>query len=103
MATYLQRYLGDEVTFQRPEGGLAFWVTFKKLTDVRELAEALLKRGVKISSCGAYSFHGEPMNAVRLGYATLSIEEMEEAIKIMGSVLATLHEPVLQAAAEPAC
>jgi DNA-binding transcriptional MocR family regulator len=43
------------------------------------------------------------MNAVRLGYATLSIEEMEEAIKIMGSVLATLHEPVLQAAAEPAC
>ncbi len=103
MATYLHRYLGDQVTFQQPEGGLAFWVKFKRPTDVQELAEALLKKGVKIASCGAYSFDGKPLNAVRLGYATLTVAELEEGIKIMRSVLATLHEPVFQAETAPAC
>jgi GntR family transcriptional regulator/MocR family aminotransferase len=103
MATYLRRYLGDQVTFQQPEGGLAFWITFTQPTDVKVLAEALLKKGVKIASCGAYSFHGKPLNAVRLGYATLTIPELEEGIRIMRDVLATLHEPVLRAVAEPVC
>ncbi len=103
MATYLHKYLGDQVTFQQPEGGLAFWVEFKKPTNITELAEALLKKGVKIASCGAYSFNGKPLNAVRLGYATLTIQELEKGIKTMASVLATLDEPVLQAEVESAC
>jgi GntR family transcriptional regulator/MocR family aminotransferase len=91
MTRCLDRYLGASVTYHKPEGGLAFWIKFAPDFPLGELVRVVLTKGVQITPCGEYSFTGEPLHGLRLGYATLSLEEMEEGIRTIGRVLQSLE------------
>jgi GntR family transcriptional regulator / MocR family aminotransferase len=82
----IRKYLGNKVEFQKPEGGLAFWLVPQKTTDLKKLAKALLEKGVQILPPDSFSF-GEPVNGLRLGYASLSEQQLEEGIKKIAQLL----------------
>ncbi len=87
MSEYLQTHLGKLVSFKKPEGGLAYWVKINGDIDTGELAAKLLKKGVSIMPTERFSFNGKPLNALRLGYASLTPAELEEGIKQIALVL----------------
>ena len=72
-------HLKDKITFTKPEGGLAFWIVPKSEFDLQKVCDELLKKGIKIMSPEKFSF-GNPASGLRLGYASLTEEQMEEGI-----------------------
>jgi len=62
-----------------PEGGLAFWLKLRDryLVDVIEKAEA---KGIRVSSEEAFSQEKEEYNAIRFGFASRKIEEMDKLL-----------------------
>ncbi|MEN0052379.1 MAG: PLP-dependent aminotransferase family protein [Mucilaginibacter sp.] len=82
----IREHLGDKVIFQKPEGGLAFWLQPKNEIDHTSLAKMLLDKGVQILLPESFSY-GEPVNGLRLGYASLTEQQLEEGIKKIAQIL----------------
>ncbi|UOE46521.1 PLP-dependent aminotransferase family protein [Mucilaginibacter sp. SMC90] len=82
----IKEHLGEKVDFRKPEGGLAFWLVPKKQTDMINLHKRLLEKGVQIMLPESFSY-GEPVNGLRLGYASLSINQLEEGVKKIAKLL----------------
>jgi GntR family transcriptional regulator/MocR family aminotransferase len=80
--------LGDKVSFQQPEGGLAAWVHFNEDFPLAAVRTAALERGLLISRTVFHHADGRPINAIRMGFASLSEQELVEAVGILKSVLA---------------
>lgn len=87
MDQYLSAYLSRQASYQQPEGGLAYWVTFNRPVNTEELQQKLLKKGVSVISTERFSFDGKPLNALRLGYASLTPAELEEGIRVIGVIV----------------
>lgn len=87
MAFYLDHYLQHKITYQKPEGGLAYWVLINKAVNTTLLATKLLKKGVQIIPTERFFFDKKPLNALRLGYASLDNHALEEGIKTIASCL----------------
>lgn len=79
----LQNYLGDAVRFQVPEGGMSVWTEFDSKIDMVKLAEQSLKQGLYLSSGIQHNTPQQNLNATRLGFASSSIEELEECVGIV--------------------
>ncbi|WP_207535353.1 MocR-like pyridoxine biosynthesis transcription factor PdxR [Desertivirga arenae] len=82
----INQHLPDKVSFRKPEGGLAFWLTLKEPTSPDQLVAKLLNIGVEIISPRDFSF-AEPVNGLRLGYASLDERQLESGIKKLASLL----------------
>lgn len=79
-------HLKDKITFIKPEGGLAFWIVPNKIVDSETVCTELLSKGIKLMVPEKFSF-GTPINGFRLGYASLTEEQMEEGIKALSKYL----------------
>ena len=75
----LRSKLGDIVDFSVPEGGMAVWARFDPSIDLKALAEEAAKKDLFISNGHQ---HGTG-NATRLGFASSTPEELDEAVKIL--------------------
>ncbi|UII23714.1 MocR-like pyridoxine biosynthesis transcription factor PdxR [Fulvivirga ligni] len=82
----------EYLTFKKPDGGMAIWVEFHKNVNLNQLIERLRIQGVKMITPELYNNDGFDKNGLRLGFASLDIDEMdrvmaqmEEAVK--GSLL----------------
>jgi GntR family transcriptional regulator/MocR family aminotransferase len=82
----IYEHLGDQVNFQKPEGGLAFWLEPKQPVSMAGLSQSLLAKGVQIISPEAFSYAGA-VNGMRLGYASLTEEKLEDGIKEIAKLL----------------
>lgn len=82
----LTKYLGRKAGFSIPDGGLAFWLVPHQPVDWVQVDEKLKRKGVKIILPDNYSYH-KPVNGLRLGYANLSKEQLEEGIQELARVL----------------
>ncbi|MDN5210451.1 PLP-dependent aminotransferase family protein [Fulvivirgaceae bacterium BMA12] len=82
----IRQNLGDKVSYKRPEGGLAFWLMPRKKIDTYQLAEDLKKKNVQILTPDKFSF-SDPIMGLRLGYASLSEEKLEEGIGAIARLL----------------
>ncbi|MBN9296825.1 MAG: PLP-dependent aminotransferase family protein [Filimonas sp.] len=87
MAFLIDSYLANKVTYKMPEGGLAYWLTINHPTDTGKLNKKLLQKGVSIIPTEPFSFHKTGLSAIRLGYASLTQEEMEAGFQILGAQL----------------
>ncbi|UAY56003.1 MocR-like pyridoxine biosynthesis transcription factor PdxR [Arachidicoccus terrestris] len=86
----LQKNLGQFLTFDRPQGGLAIWARYKGEISARKVAQEALQTGLKISDGTNYFFHhktNQPDNFVRIGYCSLNPQEMESAIGLWKQAL----------------
>ncbi len=87
MASCLDQYLAPKIHYQKPEGGLAYWVHFNKAIPTTALAAKLLTRGVQVNPSENLFFDKKTQPALRLGYASLDPRSLEEGIKILASAL----------------
>jgi len=76
----LTEKLLDHVEFSQPEGGLAVWVKFRAAIPILSLRPIAMKNGLLISKTVFQDQVGTTINAIRMGFASLRAEEMEEAL-----------------------
>ena len=72
--------------YTKPDGGLAFWLVPKQQTDLFQVAAHLEKKGIQMLTPDKFSF-SEPIMGLRLGYASLTEEQLEEGIIEIGKLL----------------
>ncbi|KFF15636.1 MocR-like pyridoxine biosynthesis transcription factor PdxR [Flavobacterium hydatis] len=73
------KHLKNKTAFVKPEGGLAFWIVPNSPVDIFEIADKLLLKGIKIMTPEKFSFN-KPISGFRLGYASLTEQQIEEGI-----------------------
>jgi GntR family transcriptional regulator/MocR family aminotransferase len=76
----LHRRFGNAITTRAPEGGLALWVTFSDEIEVDAMARHALNEGLFVRSGSQFSPLGQRVNGLRLGYASLSPDELVVAV-----------------------
>ena len=86
----LREQLGAYLTFDRPNGGLAIWATYRKNIRAGSVARKAGELGLKISDGCNYFFQpniSKPDNFIRIGYCSLNETEMTGAIDIWKQAL----------------
>jgi GntR family transcriptional regulator/MocR family aminotransferase len=79
----LDYYLKDKITYKKPDGGLAFWVRPATEQDLYKIASS---KRVGFHTPDRFSF-AQPIPGIRLGYASLSKENLEKGIKALRKYL----------------
>lgn len=88
MLKSLDKFMPDEVTYTRPEGGLFLWCTLPESISVSELVPKLLEKKVAVVPGTAFNCDtGAPTNSVRLNYSTPSCEQIERGIKLFADTV----------------
>lgn len=82
----LVKYLGEKVSFIKPEGGLAFWLVPKVSIDIFEIAKKLEAQRIGIITPDKFSFSA-PINGFRIGYASLSEKQLKEGVIALSKLL----------------
>ncbi|MEM9259727.1 MAG: PLP-dependent aminotransferase family protein, partial [Bacteroidota bacterium] len=66
-----------------PEGGLAAWVNFTEEYPLEIIRARAQVQGLLISRTVFSTPKGEPINAIRMGFASLNEAELVEAMEIL--------------------
>lgn len=74
------------IEFSIPEGGLAVWSKFEKNIDLIKMSENAMREGLYIDNGNFYKNESFASNGLRLGFASLEQNEMEEALAILKKV-----------------
>jgi GntR family transcriptional regulator/MocR family aminotransferase len=85
LAAALRERFGEDVRFDVPAGGLALWTRFAPDVDADAWAARCLARGVAFSPGSRFTFDGTPLPAARLGYATLTADELRRAVDVLAA------------------
>jgi len=86
MVAALRHHLPDLV-FTVPDGGIAVWARSPQGVDVDAWAGLARAAGVAMATAAAYTLDGRPRPFVRLGFASLTPDEIERGVRR----LATAH------------
>lgn len=73
--------------FQKPTGGMAIWTQFDPSIDLTQLQQRALARGLGLSDGARYQAFGRKENTTRMGFASMNIEELEQAVDILDRLL----------------
>jgi GntR family transcriptional regulator / MocR family aminotransferase len=79
----LKNELGDVIDFKIPDGGMAIWAKFDKQISLSELSKKVASKGLYLSDGSAY----EDLNACRMGFASMNLKEIEEAVGVLSSFI----------------
>ncbi len=79
----LDTRLSGIVSYRKPSGGMAIWTSFAPHIPLPDLTAKALRQGLYLSDTRLYNTHQTNYNATRIGFASLSEPEMEEAIDIL--------------------
>lgn len=79
----LQSNFKDVVSFNTPEGGLAIWSIFDKDINLSLLSKKLGDKGLRIADGSFYNNEIKTPNGLRLGFAALNEDEIEQALSIL--------------------
>lgn len=78
---YLDKQFGDLVTYQKPSGGLALWLEWKRPISLMRLAGQCRENDLFIPKNILYQ--NRKTTAIRLGFGHLTNEEMSTALSIL--------------------
>ena len=76
----LESKLSDFVSFEKPKGGMAVWLTLNKRYTWQQVAEVAKKYKLELGDVTRYDFAKTHHNAIRMGFATFTEEELYELI-----------------------
>lgn len=79
----LSHYFNDEIDFMEPASGLAFWVKFRRHFSLTQLQEEAKRAGLLLP--GICLYRNRNITALRLGFAHLNFQEMEEAVRLLAN------------------
>lgn len=80
----LETKLNGAVEFKKPSGGMSVWTTFTG-ANLKRVSRTAYKKGLMLSDGTEYNTDAKKYNAARLGFASLTFEEQEKAIKILAN------------------
>lgn len=84
----LKEKLGDDVSFNIPNGGFAVWMEYKNGIDRLKVTQRAAEMGLTIGSgCEHYNDPLVRHNFVRLGFASMNVKELEEAVDILARAI----------------
>ncbi len=90
----LRSELGHVIDFKTPEGGMAVWAHFDEAVDLIKLATRCRQQGLYLNDGRFYSPVSAPSHYTRLGFASLTVDEMERAVgKLVSCVNSQLATP----------
>ncbi len=98
MAAALTRHMPADTQWRMPQGGMFFWLRLPAGCDAVALLGTAVAAGVAYVPGAAFYAHAPDARALRLSFVTLSVQEIDDAVAILGRVL---HRH-LEALAEPA-
>lgn len=84
-ATLLHRFIGDEVSFAKPSGGMAYWLEWKKVANLAQIAQRCREKGLFIPRTLLYQ--NRNLCAMRLGFANFNEDEAGQILEIFASGL----------------
>ncbi len=84
--TLMESELKGVVQFSVPEGGLSVWTTFAPSVNLEKTAQGAFKRGLYMPDGRVHRYKGVA-NAVRLGFASSTIEELVKSVQILKELL----------------
>jgi len=79
----LKKEFGNLIRFQQPAGGMAVWVQFDKSISVPKLSKKMLDKGFYLSDGSNYNPAGVQLNSIRMGFASMNLEEIERCVKVL--------------------
>ncbi|HWM85122.1 MAG TPA: PLP-dependent aminotransferase family protein [Kofleriaceae bacterium] len=82
----LRRRLGDSLQVDAPRGGMALWAHAPGI-DVAAWKRRALAGGIAFLVASDYSFHARPAPYLRLGFAALDPDELDQAVRRMAAAL----------------
>lgn len=88
LATLLQQYLFNDIEFELPSGGLAFWLNWKRPVNLMHLSKKCAKNELFIPKTLLYQ--NRNTTAMRIGFGNLTTIEMEKAVHILKQSLDTI-------------
>jgi GntR family transcriptional regulator/MocR family aminotransferase len=83
----LRRHVGEVARFEVPSGGISLWCRIAKRLDVERWAARCHRAGVRFHTGRWFAFDGKPRAALRLGFAPVSVSEIERAVETMAAEL----------------
>jgi len=92
----LRDAFGEQIAVQEPEGGLALWVKFADTLDVDQLATNALELDLVVRGGGQFSPFGHRENALRLGFASLDVDEIRLATQRLAQAAGVLVPALIQ-------
>lgn len=87
----LKTYMSDVVYFDKPNGGMAIWTVFDNQIDVQSSAQKALRQGLFFSSGEGYTINVPNLKATRLGFTSMTLDELEEAVLIFKKSIVTTN------------
>jgi len=79
----LEQELGDIVSFQKPQGGLALWTKFRSDYPLPVIAAQAARNGLMINDGRMYDVDDQRFNALRIGFASMNEKELEETVRLL--------------------
>lgn len=86
VASILEKKLAGKAGYSIPDGGLAFWLVPHQPVDWKLVDKKLQQKGIRILLPETYSYN-QPVNGLRLGYASLTEEQLKEGIGELAKLL----------------
>jgi DNA-binding transcriptional MocR family regulator len=83
----LERFFPANVSWTRPEGGFAFWVTLPEGLSADVILEESARAGVLFTPGSNFFTRGEGDRYLRLSISRVPSERIEEGIERMGAIL----------------
>lgn len=87
MLEALDREVPKEVRYTRPKGGMFVWMELPKGLSAEALFQRAIAENVAFVPGGPFFAHGGGENTLRLSYATLDREGIEEGVRRLGRAL----------------
>lgn len=83
----LARHLGDVAVWERPHGGLFFWLRLRRAVDTRALLGEAISRGVAFMP-GEEFFPNEPqLGTIRLNFSHADAEQVERGLATIAGLI----------------
>jgi GntR family transcriptional regulator/MocR family aminotransferase len=82
----LRQELGNQVSFNIPEGGMSVWTNFLK-NPLPAIVERACAKGLLLSDGTDYDTGKIKYNSVGLGFASLNFNEQKKAVAILREIL----------------
>lgn len=90
MQSALEAHFGDLAEWERPAGGLFFWLRLRETLDTRPLLPRMLTRGVAFMPGEAFFPEDPPvLGHMRLNFSHATTEQMDEGLAILADELRT--------------
>ena len=89
LAALLRAELHGTVDFRLPDGGLAFWLTFVRTSDLDRLEQTAPKHGLQFLPSRSFSGRPDGRRGIRIGFAALDDAGLREAVRRMKAAIAS--------------